>query len=101
MAHRISGFRISGIVAMVALTVTTYAYAADATGAIRAIDAKARTITLADGKVYVLPKTFDPAKLKVGQTIKVTFSVQTGQNIAGAIAPIDAPRDGGIVVPCD
>jgi hypothetical protein len=92
---------ISSLLAMAALAVTANAYAADATGAIQAIDAKARTITLADGKVYVLPSNFDLAKLKVGQTIKVTFSVKVGQNIAGGIAPIEAPKDAGIVAPCD
>ena len=93
--------RISALLGMVGLTLATHAYAAEASGAIQVIDVKARTITLADGKLYVLPRKFDPATLKVGQTIKVTFSVRMGRNIAGAIGPIEGQKDAGIVVPCD
>jgi len=88
----------SGLVAILALTLAANAYAADATGAIQSIDAKSRTVTLTDGKVYVLPSKFDAAQLKVGQTIKVTFSVKRGRNIA---ASIEGQRDAGIVAPCD
>jgi hypothetical protein len=83
---------------MLAATLANYAHAADATGAIKTIDTKARTVTLTDGKVYVLPDKFDAAQLKVGQTIKVTFSMKAGRNLAASIAPIG---DGGIVAPCD
>src|SRR6185295_8741060 len=47
------------VIAGLALVAATFAYAADATGTIKAVDATARTVTLDDSKVYVFPASVD------------------------------------------
>ncbi len=48
----------------------------DATGSIKAIDAKAMTVTLNDGTIYVLPKGFKLAAFKVGEKVKVQYELK-------------------------
>jgi Cu/Ag efflux protein CusF len=55
------------------VAVATVANAAEVTGSIKAIDTKASTITLSDGKTYQLVKTIKIADLKVGEKVKVIF----------------------------
>jgi Cu/Ag efflux protein CusF len=75
------------VVAGFALLAATFAYAADATGAIKSIDATAKTVTLDDNKVYALPASVDITKLKVGDKVKVTFTTDAaGKNTATAVA---------------
>ena len=79
---------LTPVVAAFAVMAATFAYAADATGAITKIDAPTRTVTLADGKAYVFPATVDITKLKVGDKVKITFTTDAaGKNNATAIAP--------------
>jgi hypothetical protein len=74
-------------VAAFAVIGATFAFAADATGNITKIDAPTRTVTLADGKLYVFPASVDITKLKVGDKVKVTFTTDTaGKNNATAVA---------------
>lgn len=78
---------LTPVVAGFALLAATLAFAADATDAIKAIDATARTVTLNDGKVYAFPATVDITKLKVGDKVKITFTTDAaGKNNATAVA---------------
>ena len=43
-------------------------------GTIKALDAKAMTLTLADGSVYGLEKSIKLASLKVGEKVKITWT---------------------------
>lgn len=43
----------------------------DTTGTIKSIDAKAISVTLQDGTVYMLPKAFKLADFKVGEKVKL------------------------------
>lgn len=43
-------------------------------GTIKALDAKAMTLTLADGSVYNLAKAIKIASLKVGEKVKITWT---------------------------
>ena len=52
---------------------TVAGYAAEAKGAITAIDPAAGTVTLADGQTYKLPAQFDAASLQVGQDVTITY----------------------------
>ena len=64
------------------------AFAADDTDAVKAVDNAAHTVTLNDGKVYAFPATVDLSKLKAGDKVKVTFSIDAaGKNAATAISP--------------
>jgi Protein of unknown function (DUF1344) len=58
------------------------AFAADASGTIKAIDAAKKTVTLQDGAVYMLPASIDAAKLKVGEAVKITFETKDKLNMA-------------------
>ena len=63
-------------------------YAAEASGAITAIDPAAKTVTLADGKVYKLPAEFDAAQLQVGQDVTITYDEGSdGSMTASAVTP--------------
>jgi hypothetical protein len=81
---------LTPVVAAFAVMAATFAYAADATGAIKAINTTTRTVTLADDKAYVFPANVDISKVKVGDKVKITFTTAgtgaTAVNNATAIA---------------
>jgi maltose-binding protein MalE len=67
------------LILVASLGVSSMAMAATASattteGTIKALDAKAMTLTLNDGSVYGLAKTIKVASLKVGEKVKVTWS---------------------------
>ena len=64
-----------------------FAATAPAVGAIKAIDAKNDSITLVDGKTYMLPKGFKLNTLKVGEKVSVKWELQNGKNVATAVTP--------------
>lgn len=45
-------------------------------GTIKALDAKAHTVTLSDGAVYQLPKTFKADAFKAGEKVKITWEMK-------------------------
>lgn len=56
------------------LAASSFAALADeASGVIASIDMAAATVTLEDGKTYVLPATMDAATLEVGQRVQITY----------------------------
>jgi Cu/Ag efflux protein CusF len=55
------------------------ALAAEATGAITAVDPAAGTVTLDDGNIYVLPANFDLAMLPAGARVKITYEEVDGK----------------------
>jgi hypothetical protein len=61
-------------IAGAALLAAPFAYAADATGAIKTISVPDRTVTLDDGKKYTLTGNVDLTKFKVGDKVKITFT---------------------------
>lgn len=62
------------LVAVFVLATPFLAHAADTTGAIKALDANQRTITLEDGKVYTYSGALNVSKFKVGDKIKIVFT---------------------------
>ncbi len=61
------------------LTASTLAAVADGTsGSIVAVDATGGTITLDDGKTYVLPTGADAKALQVGESVRVRFIEESG-----------------------
>jgi Protein of unknown function (DUF1344) len=77
----------AGAAAMLAAS-TMAGYAAEASGAIKSIDATAGTVTLADGKTYQLPADFDAASLQVGQNVTITYDEGAGGAMtATAVTP--------------
>jgi hypothetical protein len=71
----------------IAMLAATVAYAAEATGTIKAVDAASHTVTLEDNKVYTFPASVDLSQLKAGIKVKVTFTTDaSGTNNATALA---------------
>ena len=71
--------------ATVGLIAATNAYAAETTGTVRSVNTKSDSITLSDGKVYVLPEGIEAESIKVGERVKITFSQSKGKNRASAV----------------
>ena len=77
----------AGAAAMLAAS-TAAGFAAEAKGAITAIDPAAGTVTLADGQTYKLPAQFDAASLQVGQDVTITYQQGTdGSMTATDVTP--------------
>ncbi len=66
--------------ASVGLMTATNAYAAETTGTVRSVNTKSDSITLSDGKVYMLPEGIEAELIKVGERVKITFSQRNGKN---------------------
>lgn len=54
------------------------AYAADVEGTVQAVDPATRSITLEDGKSYVVPESISVEGLAAGAKVKVTVDDATG-----------------------
>ena len=69
------------------LLVSSSAFAAGMTdtGAIKSFDAKANSITLADGKFFVLPAKFDLKTIKIGEKVLVTYDMKDKLMVASAV----------------
>jgi Cu/Ag efflux protein CusF len=57
------------------------AFAAEAEGQIKKIDADNQTITLDNGKSYKLPGEFDASALKEGMEILIAYDLVAGENL--------------------
>ena len=65
------------------LATSAFAFAAQhATGTIKAYDGKSMTLTLADGSIYSLPKTFKNPSLKAGEKVSVNWQKSGSKKIA-------------------
>ncbi len=69
------------------LATSAFAFAAvqHATGTIKAYDSKAMTLTLADGSMYSLPKTFKNPGLKTGEKVSVNWQKSGSKKIADQV----------------
>ena len=67
------------------LIAATNAQAAEMTGTVSSVNTKTDSITLNDGKAYVLPEGIEAESVKVGENVKVTFTQSKGQNRASAL----------------
>jgi hypothetical protein len=69
------------IAAAALLSLTIGAFAAEAEGQIKAVNTEKRTITLDDGKSYVMPGEFDVASLEVGSEIVIAYDEVNGERL--------------------
>ena len=69
------------------LATSTFAFAAaqHATGRVKAYDSKAMTLTLADGSMYLLPKSFKNPGLKAGEKVSVNWQKSGSKKIADQV----------------
>ncbi len=69
------------IACVVALTSTTFAaYAADADGKIKKVDAESMTIVLDDGNTYKLPDEMDISVVVEGADVIIAYDKKNGVN---------------------
>lgn len=84
-------FPLLSAMTVLALGLGSAAMAADAmtaTGAIKTIDAKAHTVTLADGTSYTLPSNFKMKKLTVGEKVSISWQANGGVNEVQKISAV-------------
>ena len=62
-----------------------FAAAMDASGVIKTIDTKANSITLADGKTYLLPAGFAINSLKAGEKVAVVYDMKNNKMVATSV----------------
>jgi hypothetical protein len=73
--------------ALAASILSTAAFAATAdVGQIKLIDSAKHQLTLMDGKVFMLPSTFSATGFKVGDKVKVTYTLQNGKMMASEVS---------------
>jgi hypothetical protein len=73
---------------VIASVISTGALAAAAltdTGKITALDRDSHQITLADGKVFQVPVTWNFSSHKVGDSVKITYEMQGGHMVASTV----------------
>ncbi|TAZ44386.1 DUF1344 domain-containing protein [Rhizobium leguminosarum] len=75
------------IVVMLMLAPISTAFAAQTSGTITAISKKADTITLSDGKTYVLPEGIEDTKLRVGEKVQLTYADKGGKAVVFHLVP--------------
>lgn len=73
------------LIAGVAFGGAAFAAGTDTAGTIKAIDAKAMTVTLADGTTYHLPAGFKLDGFKVGEKVDVTWEAKGDLKNASAM----------------
>lgn len=67
------------------LVAATNAQAAETTGTVRSVNTKSDSITLSDGRTYILPEAIEAESVKVGERVKVTFTQSKGKNRASSL----------------
>jgi Protein of unknown function (DUF1344) len=75
---------ISAAIAAVVAS-SSLAVADQASGTVKAFDAKAMTLTLQDGSEYYLPQTFKDPGLKAGEKVSITWAMQNSERMASAV----------------
>lgn len=78
-----------GLILAATLLATSAAFAAEAEGEIKKIDANKLTITLSDGNSYRLPGEFDVSTLKEGMDIVLSYDEVDGEKL---IADMQLPE---------
>lgn len=77
------------IAVILSMTGASLAMASTTTaGAIKAMDMKAMTVTLADGTTYKLPAGFKDPGLKVGEKISIVWDLKDKVNEASAVTVV-------------
>ena len=69
------------------LATSTFAFAAaqHTTGTVKAFDAKAMTLSLADGSQYSLPKGFKDPGIKAGEKVNVSWEQSGAKKMADSV----------------
>ena len=76
---------LAGSLGTMIISSAAFAAAMDANGVIKTIDAKGNSITLADGKTYVLPAGFAISTLKAGEKVAVVYDMKNNKMVATSV----------------
>jgi Cu/Ag efflux protein CusF len=71
--------------AVLMLSMSTAAFAEETEGMLKSIDSAKHTVTLEDGTVFQMPANVDPATLKVGDAVRITYEIQGDKKIVSEI----------------
>lgn len=72
----------------VGMLATASAHAAETTATVRSVNIRSDTITLSDGKAYVLPEGIEAESMKVGQRVKINFGQSNGKNRVSSLVKL-------------
>lgn len=75
----------AAVLGTVLLSSAALAATMSATGVIRKVDSKGDSITLKDGKVYMLSEKVEAETLKAGEKVTVTYEMKNHKMIAGSV----------------
>ncbi len=67
------------------LLAATNVQAAETTGTVRSVNTKSDSITLNDGKAYVLPEGIEAESVKAGEKVTIVFAKHKGTNRASSL----------------
>lgn len=73
------------VAASLSLAPVAFAAAKNASGAIKAYDAKSHSLTLSDGTTYMLPAKLKTSGLKVGEKVQISFETKGDAHNATAV----------------
>ena len=83
------GIVFPAVIATLAATVVAtapLAFAAnETTGIVKALDAKAHTLTLDGGAIYYLPAKFSEPGLRAGEKVSVVWNMENGKREASSV----------------
>lgn len=71
--------------AILATSAIAFAAAQHTTGTVKAFDAKAMTLSLADGSQYALPKGFKDPGIKSGEKVNVSWEMSGAKKMADSV----------------
>ncbi|WP_442582618.1 DUF1344 domain-containing protein [Mesorhizobium sp. ASY16-5R] len=75
----------AAVAASLAFAPVAFAAAQQANGTVKSYSAKTSTLTLADGSVYMLPKTFKNPGLKAGEKVNIAWDMQGKHKMAQSV----------------
>jgi Cu/Ag efflux protein CusF len=75
----------AAVAALLATSALSFAAVQHASGTVKTFDAKARTLTLASGETYMLPKTFKNPGLKAGEKVSINWEMNGANKTADSV----------------
>lgn len=75
----------AALAAILSTSALALAAAQHTAGTVKSFDQKAMTLTLADGSVYTLPKTYKNPGLKAGEKVSINWEQKNGHKMADTV----------------
>jgi uncharacterized protein YlzI (FlbEa/FlbD family) len=72
-------------VGIIMLSTATFAASATTTGTIEKVDTKSDSITLDNGKVYILSEGVEAESMRIGMKVLVTYRMKNGKMVATSV----------------